>query len=115
MAEYVRKLDTLSYSRLSVFHKCEHLYNMLYNGMLNENNQIEFPERSTSAALSYGQMAHRSIEYSLKNNKEPTFEEVIELLNSDEKSQMDNDEGKKIFNDEILPYIKAVNDYVKEN
>lgn len=115
MSEYIRKFDTLSYSRLSTFQKCEHLYNMQYNGMINENNEIEFPERGTSQSLSYGQLTHRSIEFALMNKKEPTFEEVIVLLNADERVQMDNEAGRNIFNEEIIDYIRAVNEYVNKN
>lgn len=115
MSEYIRKFDTLSYSRLSTFQKCEHLYNMQYNGMINENNEIEFPERGTSQSLSYGQLTHRSIEFALMNKKEPTFEEVIVLLNADERVQMDNEAGRNIFNEEIIDYVRAVNEYVNKN
>lgn len=115
MSEYIRKLDTLSYSRLSTFQRCEHLYNMQYNGMLNENNIYEFPERTTSQSLSYGQLAHRSIEFSLMNKKEPTFEDVISLLNADEQIQMNNEAGREIFKNEILEYVRSVNEYVNKN
>ena len=115
MSEYIRKLDTLSYSRLSTFQRCEHLYNMQYNGMLNENNEIEFPARGTSQSLSYGQLAHRSIEFSLMNKKEPTFEDVIGMLNPDEQIQMQDNDGRKIFEGEILNYVRAVNEYVEKN
>ena len=115
MAEYIRKLDTLSYSRLSTFERCQHMYNMLYNGFLNESNVIEFPERSTTQSLSFGQLSHRSIEFCLKNNKIPTLEDVFSMLQPDEQEQLKQEGNLEETFKDVLTYVVEVEKYVKEN
>lgn len=112
---YVKKEDSLSYSRLSVFNKCEHLYNMQYNGMLNENKEIEFPARTTNMAMSFGNLFHRAVEHSLMSKTALTFEQVLELLNEDEVKFVNTPESKENYNNNVLRYIDMISEYVEKN